>query len=58
MTENDKSQYNLHILKLYIETVLLCSRRRITFQGHLEKPNYTESYHKNRVGRGKFITII
>ena len=58
MTENDKSQYNLHILKLNIETVLLCSRRGITFQGHLEKPNYTGSYHENRVDRGKFITII
>lgn len=58
MTENDKSQYNLHILKLNIETVLLCSRRGITVQGHLEKPNYTESYHENRVDRGNFITII
>lgn len=58
MTENDKFQYNLRILKINIETVLLCSRRGITFQGHLEKPNYTESYHENRVDRGKFITII
>ena len=58
MTENDKSQYNLHILKLNIETVLICSRRGITFQGHLEKPNYTGSYHENRVDRGKFIAII
>ena len=56
--DNDIYQKNLHILKLIIEAVLLCSEQGITFRGHREQSNYSESYHKKRVNRGSFIAII
>ena len=56
--DNDKYQKNLHILKLITEAVLLCSEQGITFRGHREQSNYSESYHKKRVNRGSFIAII